>query len=149
MAEEKKSAKTKDAKPDDSEGETGAPVPTVSATGTPSAGKHEPANPKSQGEPSSDSGGDGAADSDVKQKATEAKDEAKVKITEVTDQAKETVPEATSSDAGSGGDVGSGPTGGITPGDVDQGGGNAVVMSGAAFTAGLVTGLLIGWFASG
>jgi hypothetical protein len=52
-------------------------------------------------------------------------------------------------ESGSGGDAGSGPTGAITPGDVDSAGGNAVVMSGAAFTAGLVTGLLIGWFVSG
>lgn len=73
-------------------------------------------------------------------------DKAEVKITEVTDQAKETVRDATSSDAGSGGDAGSGPTGDITPEDLDDGGGNAVVMSGAAFAAGLVTGLLIGWF---
>jgi|GEM_PF-3976432 len=149
MAEEKKSRKTKDAKSDDSGGKAGAPVPTVSATGTPSAGKHEPANPKSQGEPSSDSGGGAAADPDVKQKTTEAKDKAEVKVTEVTDESKETDSEATPSDGGSGGDVGSGPTGSITPEEVGKGGGNVAVMSGAAFTAGLATGLLIGWFASG
>jgi len=79
--------------------------------------------PSDQGEPSSDSEASGT-DPDIKEKAAE-------------------------SDSGSSGDLGSGPTVGITPDDLNGGGGNAAVMSGATFTVGLVTGLLIGWFLSG
>ncbi len=55
---------------------------------------------------------------------------------------------ATGSGTGSGGDVGSGPTGGITTEDVSESNRRPVVMSGAAFALGLISGLLIGWFLS-
>ena len=60
----------------------------------------------------------------------------------------EKTPDATSGSQGSGGDIGSGPTGGIEAEDVSQSSGKPVVMSGAAFALGLITGLLIGWFVS-
>jgi len=60
------------------------------------------------------------------------------------------VPSAseTGNGPGSGGDIGSGPTGGITTEDVSESNRRPVVMSGAAFALGLISGLLIGWFLS-
>jgi hypothetical protein len=119
----------------------GMPVPAASATGTTSAGKHEPVNPDAMG----------AA--------------AAVSVTEIPGDDSSAGP-----GEGTGGDVGSGPTGAVTPddfgieeapdaetsggesndaaGEGKSGGAGALPMGIAAFIAGLITGVIAGWFAA-
>jgi hypothetical protein len=102
----------------------GAPIPATNAAGTPSAGKHEPANP----EPGSgaDRAGPASEDSLGQSKANEE---------------------------GTGGDAGSGPTGAVTPEDISgdaEGSGSTsarspVMMVVLSFIGGLLTGLAVGW----
>jgi hypothetical protein len=136
-------------KDDSKTGDNGAgvPVPATSATGTPSAGKHEPIS-TGKHEPVGQASGD-------------QEETASIKVTEVDDNGSAGPGE------GTGGDAGSGPTGAVTPDDIgvdesaaeseaeseagdgsSSGGLGPLPMSLAAFIAGLVTGVLAGWFAA-
>jgi hypothetical protein len=119
--------------------DSGNPVPATSATGTPSAGKHEPANPAAT------SGGEQDDRGDVPTGG-----EAAVSVTEVDDRGGD---ESAGPGEGTGGDAGSGPTGAVTPDDlgIDGASGSrpaALPIGAAAFIAGLITGVIAGWFAA-
>lgn len=99
---------------------------------------------------------------EASEKASQAKDQVAASAEKAADKVKEfkasatgnvsdlgeKAADATSGNHGSGGDIGSGPTGGIEAEDLSQSGAKPVVMNGAAFALGLITGLLIGWFVS-
>jgi hypothetical protein len=124
---------------DDGESAEGVPVPATSATGTRSAGKHEPVNPDPRPAAGTPGGNGSAAD---KQSAGHA--------------------ESAGPGEGTGGDAGSGPTGAVTPEDISQfvgpeadsgdgkgrGPDGLVGAAVVSFVAGLVTGLLLGWRAT-
>jgi hypothetical protein len=135
----------------------GVPVPATSATGTPSAGKHEPI---STGKHEPETGHETAGKLEpVGQASGDQEETASIKVTEVDDNGSAGPGE------GTGGDAGSGPTGAVTPDDIgvdesaaeseaeagdgsSSGGIGPLPMSLAAFIAGLVTGVLAGWFAA-